>query len=70
MSEETGSVIAGRLNAVIINQGDLSSIAREALVYQAATAHNTELIHQEVALLRSDIKELKNNGSLLSQGIV
>lgn len=69
LSEETGSKIAGAMNATNINLADLTEVARNQLIYQAQTAHNTELIHQEMVGLRNDLKKLQNNGSLLSQGI-
>lgn len=69
LSEETGSKIAGAMNATNINLSDLTEVARNQLIYQAQTAHNTELIHQEMVGLRNDFKKLQNNGSLLSQGI-
>lgn len=69
LSEETGSKIAGAMNATNINLADLTEVARNQLIYQAQTAHNTELIHQEMVGLRNDFKKLQNNGSLLSQGI-
>lgn len=69
LSEETGSKIAGEMNATNINLADLTEVARNQLIYQAQTAHNTELIHQEMVGLRNDFKKLQNNGSLLSQGI-
>lgn len=69
LSEETGSKIAGAMNATNINLADLTEVARDQLIYQAQTAHNTELIHQEMVGLRNDFKKLQNNGSLLSQGI-
>lgn len=69
LSEETGSKIAGAMNATNINLADLTEVARNQLIYQAQTAHNTELIHQEMVGLRHDFKKLQNNGSLLSQGI-
>lgn len=69
LSEETGSKIAGAMNATNINLADLTEVARSQLIYQAQTAHNTELIHQEMVGLRHDFKKLQNNGSLLSQGI-
>lgn len=69
LSEETGSKIAGAMNATNINLADLTDVARNQLIYQAQTAHNTELIHQEMVGLRNDFKKLQNNGSLLSQGI-
>lgn len=69
LSEETGSKIAGAMNATNINLADLTEVARNQLIYQAQTAHNTELIHQAMVGLRNDFKKLQNNGSLLSQGI-
>lgn len=69
LSEETGSKIAGAMNATNINLADLTEVTRNQLIYQAQTAHNTELIHQEMVGLRNDFKKLQNNGSLLSQGI-
>ena len=69
LSEETGSKIAGAMNATNINLADLTDVARNQLIYQAQTAHNTELIHKEMVGLRNDFKKLQNNGSLLSQGI-
>ena len=69
LSEETGSKIAGAMTATNINLADLTEVARNQLIYQAQTAHNTELIHQEMVGLRNDFKKLQNNGSLLSQGI-
>ena len=69
LSEETGSKIAGAMNTTNINLADLTEVARNQLIYQAQTAHNTELIHQEMVGLRNDFKKLQNNGSLLSQGI-
>jgi tape measure domain-containing protein len=69
LSEETGSKIAGAMSATNINLADLTDVARNQLIYQAQTAHNTELIHQEMVGLRNDFKKLQNNGSLLSQGI-
>lgn len=69
LSEETGSKIAGAMNATNINLADLTEVARNQLIYQAQTAYNTELIHQDMVGLRNDFKKLQNNGSLLSQGI-
>ncbi len=69
LSEETGSKIAGAMNATNINLADLTEVARNQLIYQAQTAHNTELIYQEMVDFRNDFKKLQNNGSLLSQGI-
>ena len=43
MSEETGGVIAGRLNTFIINQSDQIVIMRSSLAYQAEIAANTRI---------------------------
>ncbi len=69
MSEETGGMVAGRLNAIIINQGSISKSLAESLLYQQEIAQNTrynrylESIDQR--LQRIEGKE----SSLLSQGI-
>ncbi len=70
MSEETGGVIAGRLNAFIINQGDQTAIMREALVYQAQIATNTANIAQEITEVKYTLKRIETkDNSLLSQGV-
>lgn len=69
MSEETGSVIAGRLNAFIINQSQQTSILRDSLTYQAQIAQNTGKTVTELEEIKRDLREIKNGNSLLSQGI-
>lgn len=70
MSEETGGVIAGRLNAFVINQSDQTAIMRQALVYQAEIAANTKLSASELTEIKSTLKRIENkDNSLLSQGI-
>lgn len=70
MSEETGGVIAGRLNAFVINQSDQTSIMRQALVYQAEIAANTKLSASELTEIKTTLKRIENkDSSLLSQGI-
>lgn len=69
MSEETGSVIAGRLNAFIINQSQQTSILRDSLAYQAQIAQNTGKTVTELEEIKRDLREIKNGNSLLSQGI-
>lgn len=69
MSEQTAGVIAGRMNAVIINQSDGLQVTRQILLYQASIAHYTEVTYNEVSALRSFLTDKLNNGSLLSQGI-
>lgn len=71
MSEETGGVIAGRLNAFVINQSDQTSIIRQALVYQAEIAANTKISAAELTEIKATLKRIENkDSSLLSQGIV
>jgi len=64
LSEETAGIIAGRLNAFIINQGDQTVVMRQQLIYQAEIAANTANL---VAILFV-LNEIRSN-SLLSQGI-
>ena len=69
MSEETGGIVAGRLNAVVINQSDLLVMMRQSLAYQAEIAYNTSYC-KRLDEIAADLKALKNSGnSLLSQGI-
>lgn len=70
MSEETGGVIAGRLNAFVINQSVQISIGREQLVYQAEIAANTRVSASELTEIKDTLKRIENkDSSLLSQGI-
>lgn len=70
MSEETGGVIAGRLNAFIINQGDQTAQLRAILIYQAQISANTKSTVSELQEIKSELKAIRNSGnSLLSQGI-
>ena len=70
MSEETGGVIAGRLNAFVINQSEQISIGREQLVYQAEIAANTLASATELTEIKETLKRIENkDNSLLSQGI-
>lgn len=70
MSEETGGVIAGRLNAFIINQGEQTSIMREQLLQQSEIARNTALSAERLQNIESTLKRIETKDkSLLSQGI-
>lgn len=70
MSEETGGVIAGRLNAFVINQSEQISIGREQLVYQAEIAANTRTSATELTEIKETLKRIESkDNSLLSQGI-
>lgn len=69
MSEETGGVIAGRLNAFVINQSDQIAIMRQNIIYQIEIAENTRYCRRldEIA---DSLKRIENkDNSLLSQGI-
>ena len=70
MSEETGGVIAGRINAFIINQGDQTAIMRQMLLHQAAISANTGNTVAELQQIKAELKALRNGGNaLLTQGI-
>ena len=70
MSEETGGLVAGRMNAVVINQSQQQSVLREQLAYQAQIAQNTADSARELREIKADLRDIKNReSSLLSQGI-
>ena len=71
MSEETGGIVAGRLNAVIINQADTNATLRQSLIYQQETAANTYASAEELRAIKSSLQRIENSSenSLLSKGI-
>jgi len=70
ISEETGGIVAGKLNAVVINQADGLSVLRQSLIYHQQIATNTGVSASELKEIKSTLNEIKNNGSsLLSKGI-
>lgn len=70
MSEETGGVIAGRLNAFVINQSDQIAIMRQNIIYQIQIAQNTKISADELTEIKETLKRIENkDNSLLSQGI-
>lgn len=70
MSEETGGVIAGRLNAFVINQSDQIAIMRQNIIYQIQIAQNTKISADELMEIKETLKRIENkDNSLLSQGI-
>lgn len=70
MSEQTGSVVAGRLNAFVINQTEQTTILRQSLLYQQATATNTGVSASELKEIKDTLRRIENkDSSLLSQGI-
>ena len=69
MSEETGSIVAGRLNAFVINQSDQNSLLRQSLIYQQEIAYNTRYC-KNLEDIAASLKRIENkDSSLLSQGI-
>lgn len=70
MSEETGGVIAGRLNAFIINQVEQTSVMREQLLQQSEIARNTALSAERLQNIENTLRRIETkDNSLLSQGI-
>ena len=68
MSEETGGVIAGRLNAFIINQGEQTSVMREQLLQQSEIARNTALSAERLQNIENTLRRIETkDNSLLSQ---
>lgn len=69
MSDQQVDVLAGRANAIVINQSEMISIGRSSLVLQAEIAANTKATAEKLDAIHTTIKNLENNNSLLSQGI-
>lgn len=70
MSEETGSLIAGKFNVFVINQSEQTVIMRSSLAYQAEIAANTKVSAAELGEIKDTLKRIENKeSSLLSQGI-
>ena len=70
MSEETGGVIAGRLNAFVINQSEQITIMKQNIIYQAQIVQNTKVSADELTEIKETLKRIENkDNSLLSQGI-
>lgn len=70
MSEETGGVVAGRLEAMIIYQAQANKALVASLNYQAEIAANTKISADTLRNIEKTVSSLSNsNDSLLSQGI-
>lgn len=65
MSEETGGLIAGRMNAMVITQSEQLAIMNRALIYQAEIAMNTKNTVIELQTLNAKAKKLDNIESAL-----
>lgn len=72
LSEETGGIVAGRLNAVVINQTDGLSLLRQSLLVHQQIAENTSYCRRLEAIDLT-LKRIEGSGSsgssLLSKGI-
>ena len=70
MSEETGGLVAGRMNAIVINQSELLEMTRQLLLYQAAINTNTANTVEELRSIKGMFQTLISSGNpLLAQGI-
>lgn len=70
MSEETGGIVAGRLNAVVINQSMQMELTRQQLTYQAQIAANTaETVSQAKQAVEYLRRMESRESTLLAQGI-
>ena len=70
MSEETGNIVAGRMNAVVINQSMQMELLKEQLRYQATIAANTGITATEIQEIKADVRRIATaENNLLSQGI-
>ncbi len=70
LSEETGGIVAGKLNAVVINQADGISVLRQSLIYHQQTAANTGASAAELKEIKATLNRIENkDSSLLSKGI-
>lgn len=70
MSEETGSLVAGRLNAVAINQGNQLCELKQILQCNIKIVDNTGLSANELKEIHIILKDMNSkNSSLLSRGI-
>ena len=70
MSEETGNIVAGRMNAVVINQSMQMELLKEQLRYQATIAANTGISAEKLTQIQESVRRIENReNNLLSQGI-
>lgn len=70
LSEETGGIIAGRMNAVVIEVSEQTAVMKSSIKYQAEIAQNTKVSADRLGKIESTLKRIENkDSSLLSQGI-
>jgi len=70
LSEETGGVLAGRLNAVVINQGEETSVLRQSLLVQIETRNTLLEVAADVRYMRNRMGETATPNPYLHQGII
>jgi tape measure domain-containing protein len=68
VSEETASVVAGKLNAVIINQSDALGVLRQSLICHLEIAENTRY-NKHLEGIYEVLSRMENSNPLLSQGV-
>ena len=69
MSEETGGIVAGRLNAVVINQSNEIGALKQILICNTKIANNTEYCKNLEAIATSLKNIEEKESSFLSKGI-
>ena len=70
ISEETGGVIAGKMNAVVINQAEGVSVMRQQLLVQYEMRNSLVAIQTDVAAIRQRFGNTATPNPYLHQGIV
>jgi len=60
LSEETGGLIAGRMNAMVINQSQMTDVMREQLLVQYAISNNTSVIAERLNSIEENVNEIAN----------
>ena len=70
VSEETAGIVAGRMNAIVINQSEMLEMTRQLLLFQAAISTNTANTVEELKTIKGMFQTLISSGNpLLAQGI-
>lgn len=69
LSEETGGIIAGRLNAMVINQAEGNNYMRQSLLVQYEMKNHLADINQNVASIKSSIGNRVSFNENMNYGI-
>ena len=70
VSEETGGIIAGRLNAVVINQAEGVSVMRQQLLVQYEMRNSLAAIQSDVNTIKQRIGNTATPNPYLYRGIL